>query len=170
MHGSYIAILCFQKTKTFMKGSKVITLVKHIMTQNLITISYETKLYEAHQIMEEKRIRHLPVVDANENVIGIISQRDLNCVPDSKHLTAGLMMTSEVEYVDYNTPLRKAILIMLEKKISSLLVCDTAEVVVGIVTTDDILWHLAHFLSYEVKEKSHPVGLTSVLDAAAVGL
>ena len=43
---------------------------------------------------------------------------------------------------------------MIEKKISSVLITDSADEVVGIVTTDDILWHLAHLLSSESNEFS----------------
>jgi signal-transduction protein with cAMP-binding, CBS, and nucleotidyltransferase domain len=60
-----------------------------------------------------------------------------------------MLMTSPVECIDMNMPLRGAIMHMLQKKISSLLIVDAEEMVVGIVTTDDILWHLAHLLNDE---------------------
>lgn len=130
------------------------TSVKTVMTQKLVCVYMGTSLFEAHELMEEKRFRHLPVIDREDQVVGIISQRDLQFVPDSKNLTVEMLMTTPIEYIDVHMPLRKSILVMLEKKISSLLVIDSQETIVGIVTTDDILWHLARLLSTESEEQN----------------
>lgn len=132
----------------------MITQTKTIMTPKIICVSVGTSLFEANELMKEKRIRHLPVVDHEDQVIGIISQRDLHYVPDSKNLTVEMLMSSPVTYVDSSTPLRQAIFKMLENKISSLLVNDGNDNIVGIITTDDLLWHLARVLSYEKDEKN----------------
>lgn len=137
------------------------TLINTVMTQKLVCVYIGTSLFEAHELMKEKRFRHLPVLDLEDQIIGIISQRDLQFVPDSKNLTVEMLMTTPVEYVDTNTPLRKAILLMLEKKISSLLVMDSNQTIVGIVTTDDILWHLAHLLS-EKPEEHNEISLPDI--------
>jgi hypothetical protein len=55
---------------------------------------------------------------------------------------------------------------MLENKISSLLIADENEHAVGIVTTDDLLFYLAHLLD-ENKEKRFSV--SSLLDLQTVG-
>lgn len=52
------------------------TLVKDVMTANVITIKMEDKLEIAMQIMSEKHIRHLPVMDG-EVLAGIISINDV---------------------------------------------------------------------------------------------
>lgn len=51
--------------------------VKEVMTKDPVTISPDTALTDAAQIMFEKWFRHLPVVDADGKVAGIISLRDL---------------------------------------------------------------------------------------------
>ncbi len=130
----------------------MMTPVQKVMTKKLITVPIGTSLFEANQLMKEKRIRHLPVIDEMDDVVGVISQRDLNYVPDSKNITVEMMMNSPVEYVDQSMPLRQAILLMLQKKISSLLISDSHENAVGILTTDDLLWHLAHLLSEETED------------------
>ncbi len=131
----------------------MITQVKKIMTAKVISVPIGTTLFEAHQLMNEKRIRHLPITDKSDNVIGLLSQRDIQYVPDSKHITVELMMSSPVYCVEENLPLRKVVFQMLEKKISSLLVINEDEDVVGIVTTDDLLWQLAHLLSDEKEDR-----------------
>ena len=52
------------------------TLVKDVMTAKVITIDLEDKLEDAMQIMSDKHIRHLPVMDGKE-LVGIISINDL---------------------------------------------------------------------------------------------
>jgi CBS domain-containing protein len=52
------------------------TLVAQVMTLEPITIGPETTVEEAMGIMTEKRCRHLPIVDAERRVKGIISIGD----------------------------------------------------------------------------------------------
>jgi len=52
------------------------TLLKEVVTDNLITISPKTGLDECMQLMTDHRIRHLPIVD-NNKVVGLISIGDV---------------------------------------------------------------------------------------------
>ena len=47
------------------------------MTKNPITIYFDENLEKAIQIMKEKNIRHLPVVNKEGRLIGMISSRDI---------------------------------------------------------------------------------------------
>lgn len=53
------------------------TLVKDVMTKELITIKEEFDPIEALKIIEDKAIRHLPVVNENSEIVGILSFRNL---------------------------------------------------------------------------------------------
>lgn len=53
------------------------TPVKNIMTKNVLTISSTSTPERALKIMEENKIRHLPVIDDRGNYVGILSIRDL---------------------------------------------------------------------------------------------
>jgi len=53
------------------------TTVGQIMTRNIITIDQNQDEDVAMRIMEEKAIRHLPVVDTNGNCVGMLGIRDL---------------------------------------------------------------------------------------------
>jgi CBS domain-containing protein len=53
------------------------TLVKDIMTQNLITVKENESPQVAMKIMEEKKLRHLPVVDDKGKCVGMLGVRDL---------------------------------------------------------------------------------------------
>ena len=53
------------------------TMVREVMTDEILTCGPDTKLAEARQVMRTRRIRHLPVVQGNE-LIGMLSIGDLN--------------------------------------------------------------------------------------------
>jgi CBS domain-containing protein len=52
-------------------------LVKDVMTAKVITITPEKSIREAAQLMHDKRIRRLPVVDDQDQVIGILTRGDI---------------------------------------------------------------------------------------------
>ncbi|MCF6776076.1 CBS domain-containing protein [Thiotrichales bacterium 19X7-9] len=53
------------------------TLVKAIMTPDLITMNYNATAYDAFKVMTQKRIRHLPIYDDNRTFLGLLSIGDL---------------------------------------------------------------------------------------------
>ena len=63
--------------KVILQGrSSSSTRVEEIMTRNVIVVTPRTRTRECMQLMTEKQIRHLPVVD-DERVIGMVSIRDI---------------------------------------------------------------------------------------------
>ncbi len=53
------------------------TLVKHVMTPNPITIYEDAPLSAAADLMSRKRIGHLPVINKEEKLVGIITRSDI---------------------------------------------------------------------------------------------
>jgi len=63
------------------------TLVKEIMTRNVLSIRPDNTNEECMALMTEKHLRHLPVID-NERVIGMISIRDVvKAIMSEQHFT-----------------------------------------------------------------------------------
>jgi CBS domain-containing protein len=54
------------------------TLVEEVMTTEVACCQENTSLEEARGVMKNRRIRHLPVVDAQERLVAMISIGDLN--------------------------------------------------------------------------------------------
>src|SRR5262249_12623192 len=54
------------------------TPVEEVMTPEIICCTPETTVEEARAIMRDRRIRHLPMVDADGGLLGLISIGDLN--------------------------------------------------------------------------------------------
>ena len=63
--------------KIVLKGkSSKDTLLDEVMTKELITVTRDYKIEQCMEIMNEKRIRHLPVLE-NKKIVGIISIGDV---------------------------------------------------------------------------------------------
>lgn len=135
-------------------------LVKDWMTRDVVTISPEMPLPEAHRLMEEKKIRRLPVVDSGR-LVGIVTRGDIRGAEPSgatslsiwevnyllAKLKIGEIMTAHPLTIAAEETIGEAARLMLEKKISGLPVVDQAGHLVGIITESDIFrlvvqeWH-----------------------------
>ena len=126
--------------------------VGDLMTTQLFTLLESDSLYTAKQIMEMARVRHVPIVDAKDTFIGLITHRDMLSVAVSKlsdidastqdELDAGIplreIMRDDVHTVSSRDLLRDAAQILLEHKYGCLPVVDDGKLV-GIITEADFL-------------------------------
>ncbi|MDD3985459.1 MAG: IMP dehydrogenase, partial [Methanobacterium sp.] len=105
--------------------------------RDVITISPDASIKEAHEIMDEEEISGLPVVE-NGIVVGIISRRDIkpiiNSAPQCK---VSDIMTEDVVTVSESTTPEEALDIAYENKVERLPVVDNG-IIVGILTMRDI--------------------------------
>jgi acetoin utilization protein AcuB len=135
-------------------------LVSGWMTKDVITITPETTLKEAHDIMNNKSIRRLPVVSQGK-VVGIVTLGDIRGAEPSKasslsvwevndllaKLKVSEIMTRNPTTIHENVSIGDAAKVMLERKFSSMPVVDDVEHLVGIITESDIFrlvvneWH-----------------------------
>ena len=77
--------------KIVLKGkSSKDTLLNEVMTKELITVTKNYKIDQCMKIMNEKGIRHLPVLE-NKKIVGIISIRDV----------LKIMMKEQKELIDH---------------------------------------------------------------------
>ena len=112
--------------------------INEIMTSNPITLGQDATLDEAGALMSEHRIRHVPIVGEDREVLGLITQRDLlalgsaeadgNAVPE--------IMRRKVYTVSEESDMRSAALMMQEYKIGALPVLRDNKLV-GIITDSD---------------------------------
>lgn len=126
--------------------------VRDVMTAEVTTLQRNDKLTLADDIMRLGRIRHLPVIDENGQLAGIVTQRDLFRGALAKALGYGeraqrqLMdtlvvkevMTSEVITTTPDTPLAEAAHVLVERKIGCLPVVEAGRLV-GIITEGDFV-------------------------------
>lgn len=123
---------------------------KHTVQQHMtvapVVIASDRTLAEAHRLMRERSIRHLPVVD-HGRLVGIVSQRDLYLLEtlrgvDPASETVGEAMSADPYAVPPDAPLEAVATAMAEKKYGSAVVVDRGSVI-GLFTTVDALRALA---------------------------
>lgn len=105
---------------------------------------------QAHRVMREHKIRHLPVLDGGK-LIGIVTERDLHLIetlPDSDpdEVSVEDAMTADVYTVSADDPVDVVVERMAAQKYGSAVVLDRRGVVEGIFTTIDALQVLADVL------------------------
>jgi acetoin utilization protein AcuB len=118
-----------------------------IMTSPVNSIDAQTSMSEVNSILTAKRYRHLPVVSSEQELVGLISDRDalrfnaaaliekkdLNKVKVSEIMVTGILTATP------DTLIRDLARIMFEERIGSLPIVDSHLGLVGIVTRSDIL-------------------------------
>ncbi|NOQ18529.1 MAG: CBS domain-containing protein [Desulfobacterales bacterium] len=126
--------------------------VGRIMNTYLMTVPPDTSLQKAKEIIDEKRINHLLVVDKTGNLIGIVSDRDVKQSSASPatalsvhelnylltQLTVEPIMAKKIITISPGTTIERAALIMQKNRINALPVIED-EKLVGIITSTDVM-------------------------------
>lgn len=107
------------------------------MIYDPITISRDQTVGEALRLMHDNHIGGIPVVDADNKLIGIVTNRDLRFQEDMD-LPIENVMTSEKLVTTRSTNLSEAAKILLENKIEKLPVVDETGHLQGLITYRDI--------------------------------
>ena len=134
--------------------------------KNPVTISPEASFFEARNLIHEKGIRHLPVIDKNGKLVGIVTDRDIREAAPSD---ATLLSVQELNYLlgklkvsAFMTPkdklmtispdalIEEAIQLMHDHKIGCLPVVE-GDKLYGIFTETDALSHLVDIFGYKEK-------------------
>ncbi len=115
-------------------------LVADLMTSQLRCLKETDCLADAVAAMQELFIRHVPVLDADGRLSGIVTQRDLLALEHKKDAGTALreVMRTDVVTVAPDTPLRTAAETMIFHKYGCLPVVADGELV-GIITETDFL-------------------------------
>lgn len=150
--------------------------VADVMTPNPISVTPNTLLKEAIQLLAEQRIGGVPVIDETKGLVGILSESDLmwqttgidmpayimlldsviylktpNQYSQEIHKALGQLvkdvMTDKVVTIPPDKSLREAAHLMQEKHVRRLPVVNDQQEVVGMLTRSDIVREMAN--SYE---------------------
>jgi acetoin utilization protein AcuB len=135
--------------------------VKHFMTKEVITVTKETRVTDAVDLMERNNFHRLPVVE-NETYIGLVTDEEIaENSPSSvtslsiyemnylfDKMTVGEIMTKQTVTVSPDTLLEEAATIMNDKNVTVLPVLDDSKHVVGILTYKDIFKALIDLSGY----------------------
>lgn len=146
--------------------------VADVMTRDPITVQPDAPLKDAIQILADKRISGLPVVDQSGKLVGVISETDLMWRESGVTPPAYIMLLDSVIYLENparydrdlhkalgqsvgevmsrdpvtispDKPLRDAARILHERSVHRLPVIDDQHRIVGILTRGDVVRAMA---------------------------
>jgi acetoin utilization protein AcuB len=136
------------------EGEKMEKNIGVISSHGLVGIHKREPIEHAYSVMKRISTRHLPVIDDDGTIVGMLSDRDFKRamkVPDSRKWLATdrepefdpneiamEYMSWPIQTIDESTAISKAAEKMIENKISSLIVTRNRQAV-GVVTTEDLL-------------------------------
>ena len=116
--------------------------INEIMNTELMTLKSDDSLWDAVNLMNEKKIRHIPIMAGNK-LQGLITQRDVlkfmyKTEDEQKTIKLADIMVAQVISVDEDASIRKAALFLQQHKLGCLPVMN-GEKLVGIVTDTDFV-------------------------------
>ena len=122
------------------------------MTRSVETVSREQTLRDAVDLLLSRHIRHLPVVDADLRLVGIVTDRDVKRATPSLHsgvdrtayervldeTRVAQFMTKDPWVVSPGTTVKEAARVLIDSKVGALPVVDDGRLV-GIISDIDLL-------------------------------
>jgi CBS domain-containing protein len=139
--------------------------VADLMTGQTITLAQSQSFADAVTLMASRAIHHVLIVDADERLRGVVSDRDvlraLSRTPDWSKKCIGDIMTLEPVTTTPDTTLSSAAAKMLERRINCLPVIGGDGRVCGILTSTDLLKAYASLQAIVEKHRSPPQPLPS---------
>jgi len=114
------------------------TLVVDVMTLNAATVTEDSSIEEAAELMLDEKVTHLPVVSEEGKILGIVTAWDISKAVALKYDKLDEIMTCDVITALPQDPIESAAIKMRKHNISSLPVVNDQGRVLGLITTDHI--------------------------------
>lgn len=138
--------------------------ISKVMTRNVVTIDKDADISQAQEKMSKHLFRHLPVVDENNRLIGIVTDRDIRSVLPSSHLAQenspeewkrfskckikDIMTKNPVTISPLDT-IQDALFLFHKKNFGALPVVVEQQKLVGIISVRDLLREFINVLGLE---------------------
>ena len=140
--------------------------VSNFMTQKVLKAHPDDGIRHTFFRMREDDVRHFPVVDDDNKLVGIISDRDLRRpewvdeAPDISHiyhlddeLTVKDLMSTNLVVAHTYESLHKVTKVLIEHRFGALPVLNKEDELVGLLSATDLLQALELLLAEQVKNK-----------------
>jgi len=126
--------------------------VSRSMTRNVITVDQEAGILDAQELMADNKIRHLPIIDNNQQLIGVVTDRDIRSAlpyrfydaPQNERekisrLKVKDIMTKDPISISPTYTIQDALLLIQNAKVGALPVVDDNNCLKGIISVRDLL-------------------------------
>src|SRR6478609_1142531 len=104
-----------------------------------ITLLIDATIGDALRLMKDNKIGGIPIVDAQQKLVGILTNRDLRFEDDKKRKVKEVMTKENLITAPEGTDLKKAEKILRQYKIEKLPVVNKDQTLIGLITYRDIL-------------------------------
>jgi IMP dehydrogenase len=128
-----------------------------------VTLLVDATIGDALKLMRDNKIGGIPIIDAGQKLVGILTNRDLRFETDKKRKVKEVMTKENLVIAPEGTDLKKAEIILRKHKIEKLPVVNKQGKLIGLITYRDIL-QLRNFPN-AVKD-----GIGRLLVGAALGI
>lgn len=129
--------------------------ISTLMTESVVTTTENSNIYDVINLIQKNHIRHVPVINEEQKVVGIISSTDLNRLtfgnlfegqdtsdePILNMLTISQVMTSHPKTVNASDTIKEVAEVFSTADYHSMPVIENDKIV-GIITTTDLIKHL----------------------------
>lgn len=133
------------------------------MIHDPITLNENATIQEALAIMKEQKIGGIPIVNAQNILVGILTNRDLRFEKEHNRKVKEVMTRENLITVEGITSLQRAEIILQDYKIEKLPVVDKKGKLIGLITYKDII-------KYKSRPNSCKDKLGRLRVAAAIGV
>ncbi len=114
-----------------------------LMTTEVVTLTPENTLGDAREILLKKRIHHIPIVDAGNKLVGMVTSWDIFKLGKSADELADIkisdVMTKKLATLEPDSHLGAAAEVLMTHLFHAIPIVDDDHVLKGIVTTYDLL-------------------------------
>jgi len=135
---------------------------------NPVTISKNKKLKDALDLMKKNKISGIPVVEENNKLVGILTNRDVRFVSNSEIMVKDLMTKQNLQTVREDVDMEKAKQILHKFRIEKLIVVDKDYKCVGLITVKDI--EKARKYPNACKDSKGRLRVAAAIDAGEKGI
>ncbi len=125
-----------------------VQIARELMSSPVVHLHPDDTVGEAWELVRERRFRHLPVLDEDGHLVGIVSDRDLLRVagtPDHQPRAevsdrpVRTLMHTQVYTARPDAPVRQIARVLIDRRIGAMPVVDPGGALVGMITRTDIL-------------------------------
>jgi acetoin utilization protein AcuB len=173
----FVELMSGNSDHTTVALSSVLRTVEDVMTEHVVCLERQHTLATVMETMQKGKFRHVPVVDRQKKLVGIISDRDVlhylpiregqrrpqpevfrgglfDVIPNEPalHESIDRIMKRNIIHVAPNCSFYDAVKMLYEKRISCLPVVDGEKTLLGLVTVTDVMRAL--LAAYALFEKN----------------
>ena len=141
----------YEQAESFTQSSRAKIFARDIMSSPVVTLPVTSSLAQAWDVVHSRRFRHIPILGAEDGVVGMLSDRDLfrgamesvlSRTTGSKKQAGGSihsLISRPVLVASPEAELRALARVLLEERIGALPIVSEAAGLVGMITRSDIL-------------------------------